>query len=975
MTEKGTGHKWEQVESLFHRALEMPAAGRAAFLDAECAGKPLLRAEIEALLTADDSADGVLDKPLPVPDIGENPSQAMLASGQVVGPWRILSELGRGGMGIVYLAERADGTYEQEVALKVIRGGFFAADMEQHFVRERHILGRLQHPNIARLIDAGATSDGLPFLVMELVHGETITEWSRRHSADISGRLRLMLQVCDALQHAHRNLVVHRDLKPGNILVTADGDVRLLDFGVARLLAGAEEGGQALTRAGFVHMTPEYAAPEQFSGDAITTATDIFALGAVLYELLTDRRPRKKHTGSPAALARALDQPIDLPSSADGIAGDWRSQLRGDLDAIVGKATAQDVSRRYLSVGDMAADIRRFLAHEPVLARPESVAYRAGKFVRRHRVGVAAMAALGVAITAGITATAWQAREAAAQARKAEAVKEFVLSLFAGVDPAQALGDELTARQLVDSGAERIQSELTDDPVVRAEILTFLADMYDKMDQDDRAVELVSSALSLLDNNQGAELAEALLVHGRILVGKSDDEAGVASLTRALQIFEAANNNLQSAEALDLIAIARSRQGELAESVRLTEDALALRIALLGEDNKEVAASYNNLGVLARTQGDYVAARKNYERALDIRRRVLPADHPQIAISLNNLGALIYAEGDYAQAAGYFSESLDINRRVNGAAHHDTIAALNNLGFMQMRLGRIDDAREALTEVLEYWVAQDKADHPNALVTRVNIATVQRTAGDIETALAEYEAIEPLIAAKLGEEHPIVAATLHHRARSLLELGRIDEAAPLIGRALAIRDKVFGKDHPDSADLVRDQGLIALYKVELTTARLLSGRALDLQRSKLPASHPSLAMSMLQLGRVALAEGKIEEALTLQRDALERLSILLPPENAERAEAHLEFGRSLLASENTVDAVMHFNAARGALASRFGEGSWQVAKVDLLTASALDSQGRRQDASALRARAISWIENQLADDHPLRTQLSAGRIL
>ncbi|MDH4048525.1 MAG: tetratricopeptide repeat protein [Gammaproteobacteria bacterium] len=973
MTEKGTGHRWEQVEDLFHEALLQPPQERATFVAAACGGNESLRLEVEAMLAADESEDGVLDRSLASLDVGTDP--APMADGQIVGSWRILSELGRGGMGIVYLAERADGTYEQQVALKVIRGGVFAADMEPHFVRERRILGRLQHPSIARLIDAGATADGMPFLVMELVHGEPITDWCRNNKLGIRERLQLMLQVCDALQHAHRNLVVHRDLKPGNILVTGDGNVRLLDFGVARLLAGPDDDQQILTRAGFFHLTPEYAAPEQISGEAITTATDIFALGAVLYELSTNNRPRENVAGSPSAVLRAMEQPIGLPSKAPELAANWRSQLQGDIDAIVRKATAPDASRRYASVAALAEDIRRYLAHEPVMARPESVAYRSGKFIRRHRVGVAAMLAIAIAVAGGITATAWQAGEAAAQAKKAEAVKEFVLSLFAGVDPAQALGEELTARQLVDSGATRIQSELVNEPVVRAEVLTFLADMYDKMDQDDRAIELVGDALALIEGPQSTELSEALLVQGRILVGRSEDEAGIDSLQRALPMFEDRDEYLQSAEAMDLIAIARSRQGDIAESVRLTENALKLRIAALGEDNKEVAASYNNLGVLARTQGNYAVARENYERALDIRRRVLPADHPQIAISLNNLGALFYAEGDYARAADYFSESLEINGRVNGTAHHDTIAALNNLGFMQMRLGRIAEAERSLTEVYNYWLEQGKADHPNALVTRVNIATVHRTAGDFEGALAEYRAVEPLIVEKLGPDHPIVAATLHHQARSLLELGEVDAATPLLERALAIRDEVLGAEHPDSAEIIRDQGLIALLEGDFQLARERTDRALEMQRSKLPITHPTLSMSMIQLGRVALAEGEIPQALQLQKEAVERLASLLPADNPERSEAQFEFGRSLLAEGNTIDAVMQFKAARSVLVSRFGDGSWQVSKVDICLAAALEMQGRQDDALALREIAMSHIEAQLEDSHPLRRQLRDGQLL
>jgi serine/threonine-protein kinase len=847
--------------------------------------------------------------------------------------------------------------------------------MEPHFVRERRILGRLRHPNIARLIDAGATGDGLPFLVMELVHGEPITTWSKNNKLGINERLQLMLQVCDALQHAHRNLVVHRDLKPGNILVTDNGRVQLLDFGVARLLSGPEDDRQSLTRAGFIHMTPVYAAPEQIGGDAITTATDIFALGAVLYELLTDSQPRKNVSGSAVDMLHTLEQEISPPSKATGLSANWRSRMQGDIDAIVSKATAPDPARRYGSVDELAEDIRRYLSHEPVLARPESASYRAGKFIRRHRIGMAATTAIAIAVGAGITSTAWQASKTAAQARKAEAVKEFVLSLFAGVDPAEALGEELTARQLVDTGATRIQSELVAEPVVRAEILTFLADMYDKMDQDDRAVELIDQALDLNLPESSLEYALALLVRGRILVGRSEDDEGVSSLERALPLLERHAADLDRAEAMDVISIATTRQGDLDRSLQLTRAALDLRIAELGEDHPEVATSYNNLGVLARSKGDYAASRQYHEKALDIRSRVLSEMHPQIGLSLNNLGALEYAEGNFARAADFFERSLALNTQVNGSAHHDTIASLNNYGFMKLRLGKLDEAQQALSAVYQYWVDQDKAEHPNALVTRINLATVQRASGDIDGALLEYQELEQQLARILGAEHPFVAATLHHQARCLLDLGQIDAAAALISRALAIRDKALGVDHPDSAELIRDQGLIALLQGDFQSARVLTMRVLELQRSKLPGTHPSLANSLVQLGRVALAEGDLEEALQLQRDALQQISSLFPPDNIERADAHLEYGRSLLAAENTVDAVMQFNAARNALTSRYGDSSWRVAKVDYLKAAALEIQGRQQDAVTLRQSAMSRMEEQLPQDHPLLQEIRSGKML
>ncbi|HPF26371.1 MAG TPA: serine/threonine-protein kinase [Steroidobacteraceae bacterium] len=934
MTDGDAEQRWQQVERLFHAALERRPDERAAFLDAACGTDPQLHAEVAAMLVADSGAAGVLDRPLePDADAGA-PLSVGLAAGQLVGVWRVLSELGRGGMGVVYLAERFDGTYEQQVALKVIRGGLFAALNTARFLRERRILGRLRHPNIARLLDAGSTSDGLPYLVMELISGEPITVWANKQQLDTDARLRLILQVCEALQHAHRNLVVHRDLKPGNILVTDEGDVRLLDFGVAHLLAGPEEDGQALTRSGYLPMTPEYAAPEQLEGHGITTATDVFSLGTILFELLTNRRPRERVGDSPADLVRALQTEIAAPSKAPGLTDAQRRQLRGDLDAIVQRATAADPERRYASIADFADDIRRFRKHQPIEARPDTFRYRTGKYLRRHRVGAAALAAVVAAIAIGGAATVWQAREATAQAHKAEAVKDFVLGLFEGADPSRALGQELTAQRLVDDGAARIQTELIGEPEVRAEILTFLADMYDRMDQDERAIELIEQAIAVQGDTADLKHAQTLLVKGRILIGKSEDASGVAALQRAMPILRANNALLDTAEAMDVLSISSNRNGDVAGAIRLTEGALALRVAELGEYDPLVATSYNNLGVLARAQGNYAGSREHHQRALEIRRRTLPGNHPQIAVSLNNLGALDVSEGHYASASDYFAASLDVNRQVNGPTHHDTIAALNNFGYMQMRLGNLAAAEKAFSDVYGYWVAQGKSDHPNALVTRVNIATLWRVSGDIGRAMQEYRQLQVQLTEKLGADHPFVAATLHHQARCLLELGRLAEARTLVAQALALREKAVGRDHPDNAELLRDQAVIALLESGPTAARPLAERAMSMQRSKLPANHPSIAMTEVVLGRITAAEGNASDAVRVQRDALRRLEAVFPAQSPERVEAALELSRSLVADGKGRDAEPYLRSAREALVARFGRQSRQVTDVDLLLAQA-----------------------------------------
>lgn len=971
MTGNGDTNNWERIESLFAEVLEMPVEERSGFLDDACGTDTPVRKEVDRLLAADATGTGVLD-------LGWNPADGEqvrglsgLADGQTVGAWRIISELGRGGMGVVYLAERADGTYEQQVALKIIRGGLLAAAMEPRFIRERHILGRLQHPNIAHLLDAGATADGLPFLVMELVQGAPITDWCRQHQSSIDERLRLILQACDALQHAHQNLVVHRDLKPGNIFINASGTVRLLDFGVARLLSDNDDNGQHLTRQGMLPLTPVYAAPEQLSDVNVTTAADIYSLGAVLYELMTNRRPREGLTGSPVEIQELMQHAVPAPSTNADASPQWCKRLRGDLDAIVQKAMAPDPARRYATATVLADDIRRYLRHEPVQARPEGVSYRVAKFVKRHRIGVAAMLAIAVAISAGVTATAWQASKAATQAAKAESVKDFLLSLFEGVDPSRALGEELSARQLVDDGAERMQSEFDDQPLVRAEVLTFLADMYDKLDDDDRALELIDQAFEVIGEQDAQEFAQALLVQGRILVGRSDDEAGTAALERALPMLAGLQRDFDAAEAMDLLSIVRARHNELVEATKLTEAALTLRLRLLGEEHTEVASSYNNLGVLARKQGDYPAARQHYERALDIRRRVLPADHPQLAISLNNLGALENVDGNYVRAAAYFSESLGINQRVNGKSHHNTIAALNNFGFMQMRLGQLDAAHTALTDVHGYWVDQGKADHPNALVTRVNLAAVQRISGDSIGAFAEFEELERSLAEKLGSEHPFVAVTMHHQARCMLDLGRLDAAQILIARALELRETASGADHPDSADLIRDQALIALLQDDFESAEALATRALELQRSKLPTGHPSISMTEILLGSVAHSNGDMPRALNLQQAALDSLAALFSADYPDLAKAHFELGKTLLADRQSETARQHLREARDALSARYGSTAWQAAEVEVWLADALLQLGEDDSGMAMRADAVQRIDTQLPDYHPVRKHMNS----
>ncbi|MFQ5572464.1 MAG: serine/threonine protein kinase, partial [Rhodothermales bacterium] len=465
---------WPLIDDLFAAALDHPPEERTAFIDRACTGNPALRDELESLLRAYHASEHYLEA------IDADRARALIESvgelvceEQRIGPYQVVRELGRGGMGAVFLAERADGQFEQQVALKLIKRGMDSDAILRRFLRERQILAHLRHENIARLLDGGVSDEDRPYFAMEYIDGLPLPDYCDTHRLDVEARLRLFQDVCRAVQYAHRSLIVHRDLKPSNMLVTEDGTVKLLDFGIAKLLdPEAQSGATALTEAGLRAMTPEYAAPEQVRGEPVTTATDVYTLGVVLYELLTGHRPYQFERREPKAIARVInDVEPELPSTAvrretdiqhtDGTTETvtplsvsrarstqpdrLRRRLSGDLDTVVLKALRKEPERRYASAEAFVEDIRRHLAGLPVLAQKDTLAYRASKFVRRHTVGVVFATALGLLTLGSAVVMALQQAETMREAAKAEEVKSFVMSLFEMSDPDASKGETITA--------------------------------------------------------------------------------------------------------------------------------------------------------------------------------------------------------------------------------------------------------------------------------------------------------------------------------------------------------------------------------------------------------------------------------------------------------------------------------------------------------------------------------------------------
>ena len=613
----------------------------------------------------------LLDQQAAVHLLGLSVHEELLEDGQV-GAYRVVRRIAEGGMGTVFEAHRADDVFAKRVALKVCAATLVGETVRDRFRRERQILARLEHPGIARILDGGTTRAGSPYFVMEYVDGLALDRYADEHRLGLEERLRIFCNVCEAVAHAHRNLVVHRDLKPSNILVDSTGCAKLLDFGIAKVLAeGTEAAPAEATRTLFRVMTPEYAAPEQVRGDPVTTATDVYALGVVLYELVTGQRPYRVTRSAPSEWEHAiLEQEPVRPSAraanraatGDGEARDrataiglqprqLRRRLRGDLDRIVLKALQKEPERRYASAEALAADIRRHLEGLPVSAHGDALTYRVRKFVRRHRVGVAAAALLFLSLIAGLVGTTTAERRATREARKAEAVKDFLKTLFSASDPAQAQGKERTAKQLLQDGARRIETELKDQPDVQSEVARLIANVYLQLGEYDRALPLLRTDLERRRRLDGPR-------------------------------------SLAVAESLTQIGNVQSEQGRFEEAGPMYEEALSIRRSRSAERTPEVANLIWCLAAIKSSRNDYAGAEAMYKQALAIYGETKGEESLEAAQVRNSLGILYFLQGR-------LSEAVVLGRRVAawdqshyGPDHPDTIVVRFNLAYPLLVAGR-----------------------------------------------------------------------------------------------------------------------------------------------------------------------------------------------------------------------------------------------------------------------------------------------
>jgi serine/threonine-protein kinase len=883
-----TPERWQQVKEILDAALARERDQRALFLEEACDQDPVLRQEVDSLLASAHIGEA-LERPLvDAPSIlfGSEeegggrlslPSELESSSPieRHIGPYRLVKELGRGGMGDVYLAARDDDHFKKRVAIKILRPGMDFGDIVRRFRNERQILASIDHPHIARLLDGGSTEDGLPYFVMEYVDGKPIDEYCDTHRLSIADRLGLFGQVCAAVHFAHQNLVIHRDLKPGNILVTPDGVPKLLDFGIAKLLnpelvSGPIDPTQFDRRL----MTPEYASPEQVRGESVTTASDVYSMGVLLYELLTGHRPyrlkdRQLHEIThavceveptrPSAVIDLVEEvpgprgtsrritPEGVSSTREGTRERLRRRLKGDLDNICLMSMRKEPRRRYGSVEQLSEDIGRVLEGLPVRARKPTFSYRSSKFVRRHKLSVAATVVFLLSIVAFSTTIVRERNRAEKEAAKAEAISRFLLSTLQSADPMAGGRRDVTVVEALDEAVKKIEPSFSGEPEIKAELEYTIGTTYYHLGRYDDALRLLRSSVATLESTVG------------------DDDPNLAN-------------------ALEALAQARGAQGDNEEAASLLERVVAIREKNLDSMDPVVARALDNLATVYRAQGKYEQAEKVYQRSLRINEKVMGSEDASVAATLNNIAALYAAQGRSAEAEPLLRRSLEISEKALGSDHPRVATALANLGAVKVDQGSYAEAEPLLLRALSLGERVLGAEHPSVAKTINNL-------GGLYVEESRYSEAEPLLRRSLeiaersrGPEHLSVAIALNNLAGLYLKQGRTAEAEPLFWRSLRIAENALGSEDLFVARLLNNLGELRGRQARYAEGERLCERALDIRRKALEPDHLDVGSSLENLAGLLADQGRPTEAEPLYTQALAIYERALGPEHPDSKE-------------------------------------------------------------------------------------------
>ncbi len=766
-----------------------------------------------------------------------------IGPGRRIGPYLLKRSIGEGGMGLVWEADQQE-PIRRRVALKMVKRGMDTAEFIARFTSERQALAMMNHPSIAKVLDAGATEEGRPYFVMEYVEGVPLNDYCDEERLSLRRRLELFIHICEGVQHAHQKAIIHRDLKPSNVLVTeTDGQPmpKIIDFGVAKALDTEQFDDLLTTGAGQLIGTPEYMSPEQtgLSDAGLDTRTDVYALGVLLYELLVGQRPFRREDLAAMNFLEVLRtiREVEPPRPSLRLANIDRQDpdaaircadcrdldpdalvraLRGDLDWVTMKALEKDRDRRYASASSLADDVRHYLSNEPVSVGPPSRRYRTRKFVRRHRTGVLAGALVLVTVLLGIAGTtigmvrAVRAeKRARLEAESSRQVSSFLVGMFEAADPDHARGRTITAREILDSGTERIDRELGAQPLTQARLLSTIGSVYRKLGLYEEAEPELLRATGIQRTTSGVppqDKAASLGELAGLYIAQARYADAERTLHEALPLVDKANHDgrLLLAGGLSDLGSVYRRQGRYAEAEPLYRQALDIRITELGPRSAEVAASDNSLGLLAWNQGRFAEAERFYMEALSIWEEVNGPDDTQVAKGLNNLGLLYHHQKRYAEAQSMYRRAVGIYERILGPEHPNTATAINNLALVVHEQGNLHEAEPLYLRALSIREKALGPAHPDVAQTLNNLANLRRDQRRWAQARRDYERALAIRTAALGAEHSDVGWTLRDLGRMLREQGQAREADDYFHRALAIFKASLGPDHPDLAEVLDD---------------------------------------------------------------------------------------------------------------------------------------------------------------------------
>lgn len=932
--------RWNQLQDLFLSALEFEGNSREQFVSSACADDHALRNELQSLLEHAERADHFMEQP---------------AAGGDIGPYRLVKVLASGGMGTVYQAEQRNP--RRSVALKVIRtGGYDDQQRVRLFKREAESLARLKHPGIAAIHEAGCTPSGQHFLAMELVHGESITEFVKGRDLTIRQKLALFGQVCDAVGYAHQRGVIHRDIKPSNILVTDPqfptqigsshrhgAVVKVLDFGIARIIESESGPDTTITSAGQIMGTLRYMSPEQASGrnDEIDTRTDIYSLGVVLYEVLTGQLPYLLDSAAPHDAIRRICE--DAPVRPRTI----RHELRGDLETILLKALEKDPQQRYQSVPMFADDIERLLSNQPILAHPPSSLYQFRKLVARHKTAFTAASALVILVIAfGVTASLMAKRLAAqrqvavdaslneaAARRVSEQIAGFMDHMISSARPEFARGGELTVREAVDESAARVAVEFADQPRIAAALHGTIGRTYHSLGLNTKAEHHLTRALALATQVYGQNdptLVPALHGLAKLRIDQGRHDAAKELCDRALAITRT-NDGTPTADfasSMDVYATLLRAQGDFDAAKMAFAEVVEIRRTLDDGRDPQLGSALNNLASVAHAQANYDEAESLYREALDLQHDRFGERHPDYVTTLNNLAMLLWERGDYDGAAPLFDRVAAIQRVLFDNLHPLVAASLNNLGLLRKAQRRFTEARELLEEAL----------------------AMQRQT--------------------LSPNHPDLASTMNNLGGVWYAIGDYARAEPLFRDALSIRRIVYSEDHPDLAQNLNDLAAVNYAQGKLDDAESLYRESLEMYLALVGPDHPRVGASHNNLGSLYRKRGRLGDARRHYEEALRIFELKLP-------DNHPYFGGPLVGLGTVLRDLNQPGAAepllrRGAAALRrsFPENHWRVVQCDTTLGACLISLKRYEDAEAILMAALEASKNAETLPPSVRTALA-----